>query len=220
MIRVVDDVDESIRGQLVDDSLHRLTLQSEAISDLRRRPLAVEQNAEHMPPCNRLSVGTTEHVTRRPRPAREFIDLGNEATVGVSSVRHWPAHYRRHYDDSMLSNTSATSIARIWHGWTAPENADAYEELLVNEIVPGITRRRVRGHRSTHILRQDPGDSPDGEVEFVTTMVFDDWAGVVEFAGGDGRGSVVPPAARALLSRFDDHCRHYRMVGSSFEEPA
>ena len=26
-------------------------------------------------------------------------------------------------------------ISRIWHGWTTPENADAYEQLLRHEII-------------------------------------------------------------------------------------
>jgi len=29
-------------------------------------------------------------------------------------------------------------IARIWHGWTTPENADAYASLLRTEVLPGI----------------------------------------------------------------------------------
>jgi hypothetical protein len=29
-------------------------------------------------------------------------------------------------------------ISRIWHGWTQPENADAYESLLRHEILIGI----------------------------------------------------------------------------------
>jgi hypothetical protein len=29
-------------------------------------------------------------------------------------------------------------ILRIWHGYTAPENADAYEGLLKREIFHGI----------------------------------------------------------------------------------
>jgi hypothetical protein len=27
-------------------------------------------------------------------------------------------------------------IARIWHGWTKPENAKAYEDMLRDEISP------------------------------------------------------------------------------------
>ena len=29
-------------------------------------------------------------------------------------------------------------ISRIWHGWTTPANADAYEALLREEIFAGI----------------------------------------------------------------------------------
>ena len=31
-------------------------------------------------------------------------------------------------------------ISRLWHGWTTHENADAYETLLRNEVLPGIHR--------------------------------------------------------------------------------
>jgi len=29
-------------------------------------------------------------------------------------------------------------IKRIWHGWTSTENADKYQNLLHNEVIPGI----------------------------------------------------------------------------------
>jgi len=32
-------------------------------------------------------------------------------------------------------------IGRIWHGWTTPANADAYEALLKSEIFVGIRDR-------------------------------------------------------------------------------
>jgi len=38
-------------------------------------------------------------------------------------------------------------IARIWHGWTKPENAKAYEDMLRDEIFPGIARRNIKGYR-------------------------------------------------------------------------
>ena len=34
-------------------------------------------------------------------------------------------------------------ITRIWHGWTTPQNAQAYEELLRTEIVQGFVTRRI-----------------------------------------------------------------------------
>lgn len=112
----------------------------------------------------------------------------------------------------MLSNIGESIIVRIWHGWTPPEHADTYQELLATTIVPGITNREIPGHRSTEILRRDHADPTSGEVEFITVMVFDNWDSIVEFAGGDGHTSVVPKPARKLLSRFDDHSQHYVTV--------
>ncbi|MAT04286.1 MAG: antibiotic biosynthesis monooxygenase [Acidimicrobiaceae bacterium] len=114
----------------------------------------------------------------------------------------------------MLSYTSPAGVVRIWRGWTTPDNADTYEALLTTTIVPGIASRRIPGHRSTEILRLGSSDSESGEVEFMTIMTFDDWNAVVEFAGGDGTPSVVPHAARAVLSRFDEYSRHYSAVAT------
>jgi heme-degrading monooxygenase HmoA len=96
-------------------------------------------------------------------------------------------------------------IARIWHGWTTPENAQAYEELLRSEIFQGIAARRIEGFRGIDLLRRDHPD----EVEFVTVMWFDSLAAVRVFAGPDYELAVVPPAARALLRRFDSRSAHY-----------
>jgi antibiotic biosynthesis monooxygenase (ABM) superfamily enzyme len=59
-------------------------------------------------------------------------------------------------------------ISRIWHGWTTPDNADAYETLLKNEIFVGIAGRQIAGFRGIQLLRRDLGQ----EVEFVTVMWF------------------------------------------------
>jgi heme-degrading monooxygenase HmoA len=96
-------------------------------------------------------------------------------------------------------------IARLWHGWAAPANADAYEELLRGDVLPGI--RRIGGHRGAYLLRRDSGD----EVEFVTITLFDSMDAVRAFAGDDAEAAVVPPAARALLSHFDERSVHYEI---------
>jgi antibiotic biosynthesis monooxygenase (ABM) superfamily enzyme len=99
-------------------------------------------------------------------------------------------------------------ITRIWHGWTTPQNADAYEHLLRTEIFQGIVIRRIDGFRGIDLLRRAAGD----EVEFVTIMWFDSLAAVEAFAGPDYEMSVVPPAARALLRRFDARSAHYDTI--------
>jgi heme-degrading monooxygenase HmoA len=97
-------------------------------------------------------------------------------------------------------------IARLWHGWAKPENADGYEELLRSEVLPGI--HRLGGHRGAYLLRRER----DGRVEFVTMTLFDDLDAVRAFAGEDYEAAVVPPAARALLDEFDERSEHFEVV--------
>jgi heme-degrading monooxygenase HmoA len=98
-------------------------------------------------------------------------------------------------------------IARIWHGWAAAENADAYEKLVSAHVLPGI--HRVDGYLGAYLLRDDgAGD----EVEFVTVTLFESMDAVRRFAGEDLEAAVVPPEARRLLSRFDERSRHYRTL--------
>lgn len=99
-------------------------------------------------------------------------------------------------------------ISRIWHGWTTPANADAYEHLLRNEIFPGIIGRKFSGFRTIELLRRDIGE----EVEFVTIMWFDTIEAVIAFAGQDYEVGVVPPKARAVLKRFDATSQHYQII--------
>ncbi len=96
-------------------------------------------------------------------------------------------------------------IARIWHGWTTPADADAYESLLKSEVFVGIAGRHIAGYKGIELLRRDVGS----EVEFVTIMWFDSLDAVRVFAGDDYEVAVVPPAARAILSHFDARSQHY-----------
>ncbi|HEY7385792.1 MAG TPA: antibiotic biosynthesis monooxygenase [Beijerinckiaceae bacterium] len=101
-------------------------------------------------------------------------------------------------------------IARLWHGWTAPENADAYERLLKTEVFPGIAAKSVRGYRGIKLLRRPAGT----EVEFVTIMWFDSWDAVKAFAGEDYETAYVPAKAREVLARFDARSQHYEIRDS------
>ena len=92
-------------------------------------------------------------------------------------------------------------ISRIWHGWTTPANADAYEALLKEEIFVGIAARQIPGYHGIQLLRR--------EVEFVTLMTFEDLEAVRRFAGEDYEEAVVPPKARLLLAHFDPRSQHY-----------
>lgn len=98
-------------------------------------------------------------------------------------------------------------IKRIWHGWTTPENADAYEALLESEVFPGILAKDLAGYRGVTLLRRDGED----EVAFVTIMTFESAASIKALAGDEPTRSYVPAKARALLSRWDEHAEHFEV---------
>ncbi len=99
------------------------------------------------------------------------------------------------------------AIKRIWHGWTTPENAAAYENLLRAEVFPGIEAKKIPGYRGIELLRLDR----DGEVEFVTIMTFDSIQNVIDFQGPDYRRCYVPDAAQKVLKRWDRTSDHYEV---------
>ena len=106
-------------------------------------------------------------------------------------------------------------ICRLWHGWTVPENADAYESLIRQTIFPGIRARNIPGLEQMELLRSEPAaDTATGEIEvtFITLMYFSGWDAVASFAGpAQPTGAVVPPAARAVLKRFDRTSAHFEI---------
>ena len=101
--------------------------------------------------------------------------------------------------------TEDEMILRLWRGWTTPQNADRYEELISATIFPGIRARNIAGLEGLELFRPPL----EAEVEFMTLMRFASWDAVKAFAGPNWEASVVPPAARAALARFDEKATHY-----------
>jgi len=104
-------------------------------------------------------------------------------------------------------------IARIWHGWTKPQHAKTYEEMLRNQIFPGIAQRNIKGYQGAELFIREDGD----EVEFLTLLRFESLEGVREFAGENQSKPVIYPKAEALLTRMDECSQHYRIVISRGE---
>ncbi|PYL62663.1 MAG: antibiotic biosynthesis monooxygenase [Verrucomicrobia bacterium] len=98
-------------------------------------------------------------------------------------------------------------IARIWRGWTKRADAETYEEMLRNEIFPGIAARKIAGYRGAELFVREDGD----EVEFVTLLRFDSMDAVKEFAGADAGKPVIYPNAESLIARTE-RARHYRIA--------
>jgi heme-degrading monooxygenase HmoA len=100
------------------------------------------------------------------------------------------------------------SVRRIWHGWTKPEHADLYQELLHQEIFPGIEAKEIEGYQSVELFRRDLKE----EVEFMTLMTFDSIESVIDFQGSDYEKAYVPASAKKLLSRWDKTASHFTAV--------
>jgi antibiotic biosynthesis monooxygenase (ABM) superfamily enzyme len=94
-------------------------------------------------------------------------------------------------------------ITRLWRGWTAPENADAYERFLLDELFPAM--REIDGFQGADVLRRPEGD----EVAFVTLTRFASMEAIRAFAGDDPEVPVLEPRALALLSRYDERAQHF-----------
>jgi heme-degrading monooxygenase HmoA len=99
-------------------------------------------------------------------------------------------------------------IGRIWHGWTKPENADKYEQLLKQEIFRESLKKKIPGYKKIHLFRR-PIDND--EAEFITIMWFDSWDAVKQFSGEDYERAYVPSKAREVLARFDERSQHYEI---------
>lgn len=99
-------------------------------------------------------------------------------------------------------------IARIWHGWTTPANAGAYETLLREEILHAIAARNIPGYRGSELLRRDH----DEEAEFITILRFDSLDDVAKFSGEDYEKAVIPAKAAPLLKRYDGRSQHYTII--------
>ena len=99
-------------------------------------------------------------------------------------------------------------IARLGHGYTKFEDADAYENLLHTEVFPSIESKNVKGYRKISLLKR----KLDSEVEFITIMLFDDLQSVKQFVGEDYERSYVPEKARAILSRHDERSQHFEIT--------
>lgn len=96
-------------------------------------------------------------------------------------------------------------IARIWHGRTRPENADAYESMLKPELLPGISK--VPGYRGGYVLRR----SLEAEVEFVTIMIWDSLEALIAVAGPNYTQSIIPENRLRYLSHHDDRAEHFEI---------
>ena len=98
-------------------------------------------------------------------------------------------------------------VARIWHGYTSIESADAYQNFLKTEFLPAVEKKNIPGYRKFQLLRKEGKD----EITFITIMWFDSLEEIKAFAGEDYEKAVVHPTAQSLLKRYDQHSQHFEL---------
>jgi heme-degrading monooxygenase HmoA len=96
-------------------------------------------------------------------------------------------------------------IARVWRGYTKPENADGYEAHLRPELLPGLSK--VKGFEGSFLLRRAVAD----EVEFMTIILWDSIESIRAVAGPDYETAVIPEERRKYLERFDPKAAHFEV---------
>jgi antibiotic biosynthesis monooxygenase (ABM) superfamily enzyme len=96
-------------------------------------------------------------------------------------------------------------IARIWHGYTKPEQADIYEAKLKPELLPGMSK--IPGYKGGIVLRRALGD----EIEFITIMVWDSLEALKAVAGSHYAAAIIPEDRLQYLSRYDKESAHYEI---------
>ena len=100
-------------------------------------------------------------------------------------------------------------IARHWRGWTNPGDADNYERLLKEIVLPQL--KQISGYIGGYVLRHDGAE----ESEFVVINFFESLAAVRAFAGDNYAVAVFEPEARRLLSRIEPEAMHYEVRAST-----
>jgi hypothetical protein len=96
-------------------------------------------------------------------------------------------------------------IARHWRGWTKTADADAYERLLREIVLPELGK--IAGYRGGYVLRKDGLE----EAEFVVLNLFESLEAVKQFAGDEYEVPVFEPEAKRLLSRIEPMAVHYEV---------
>jgi len=100
-------------------------------------------------------------------------------------------------------------IARIWHGRTSLEKADAYSTFLNARAIPDY--RSIPGNVAVHILRRDDGDT----THFYTFTLWESLDAIRKFAGSPVDLAKYYPEDQEFLLEFEPHVTHCEVIGGA-----
>jgi ATP-dependent Clp protease ATP-binding subunit ClpA len=122
---------------------------------------------------------------------------------------HAIREYLRGAPDDATDRPGAHSpprVARQWTGVVKPGLGDQYVAHLRRETLAVL--HETAGFAYATIIHRDVEDG----IEFQVTTYWQSLDAIQAFAGDDVTRAVVPPAAQALMIRYDDRAVHYTIV--------
>lgn len=104
-------------------------------------------------------------------------------------------------------------IAQEWHSWTTLANADAYETVLRERILPRLETRGIPGYRGVQVLRHMVDEAVETQdfasLRFKIILYFE----TVQHARTFGNFFLdIAHTAHPLLERFEPHPIHYAVA--------
>jgi heme-degrading monooxygenase HmoA len=100
-------------------------------------------------------------------------------------------------------------IARLWHGRTPLEKADAYAAFLNERAIPDY--RRIPGNIAVHILRRNEDDV----AHFYTFTLWESLEAIRNFAGSPIEKAKYYPEDRDFLVEFEPYVTHWEVTGTA-----
>ena len=128
-----------------------------------------------------------------------------EAGVTLEAIREFVREQPEAAHPPMTSH-AAGYVVRQWKGVVKPGRDGDYLRHLREETLPSL--QRLAGFVSATVLRRDVDDG----VEFEVMTAWRSLDAIKAFAGDDVTMAVVPPAAQAMMLRFDDRAVHYTVA--------
>lgn len=140
--------------------------------------------------------------------ARALHDAGIDPNAIRESLRGTAddAGERADVHAGMSVHAGPPAIVRQWKGVVKPGLAVEYIRHLQRETLPALAR--LDGFMNATILYRSLEDG----TEFMVTTLWRSLDAIEAFAGDDITTAVVPPAAQALMVRYDDRAVHYEIV--------
>ena len=94
-------------------------------------------------------------------------------------------------------------IARIWRGWTRPEDTEAYATYI---RTTGIAEyEAIPGNQGAYLISRPDGD----RTEFLTVSFWDTYDAIAAFAGSDIEQAVFYPEDDRYLVDRETTVRHF-----------